>query len=285
MPLKTHLHWVKSACKHYYKAKTKHDIHSPFLSQWVEEIYEDDRWFEAFGIIIGIRHFWKQSPDKVKYIDDPGAGSRAGQGLERSVKEMVKYSAIDEYSGRLLFRIANFHQPETILELGTNLGFSAMYFRAARRYAKIISIEGQPEVAELAKKSFDIARLPIIDIRTGTFQDQLPKAIADLNKIDLFWLDGDHRCGPTIDYINQVLPHLEENSIVIVGDIHWSAGMEKAWEQLKKMPEVTLSLDLFHFGILFFIKEEGHVEHFSIIPYWMKPWRLGFFSYVDRSGE
>jgi len=277
MLIKTHLHWIKAACKYYLSAKTKYDIHSPFLSEWVKEIYEDDRWFEAFGVIIGIRHFWKQSHDKVKYIDDPGAGSRAGQGVERSVKEMVEYSAIDEYSGRLLFRIANFHKPETILELGTNLGFSAMYFRAARRYANIISIEGQPEVAKLAKKSFNIARLLPIDIRTGTFQEQLPDAIDELKKIDLFWLDGDHRCDPTIDYVNQVLPFLDENSIVIVGDIHWSTGMEKAWEQLKQIPEVTLSLDLFHFGILFFRKEQREVEHFSIVPYWMKPWRLGFF--------
>lgn len=277
MPLKTHLHWLKAALKYYLRAKTKYDIHAPFLSQWVKEIYEDDRWFDAFDDIIGVRHYWKQSPDKVTYIDDPGAGSRAGQGLERSVKEMVTYSAIDEYSGRLLFRIANFHQPKTILELGTNLGFSAMYFKSARRYAKIISIEGQPEVAKLAQKSFEIARLSPIDIRTGTFHDQLPKAIVDLKKIDLFWLDGDHRCEPTINYVKQVLPALNNNSIIIVGDIHWSVGMEQAWEELKKMPEVTSSLDLFHFGILFFRKEQRAVEHFSIVPYWMKPWRAGFF--------
>jgi len=45
---------------------------------------------------------------------------------------------------------------------------------------------------------------------------------------------------------------LHANSIVIIGDIHWSKGMEKAWEEIRLMEEVRLSLDFFECGVLLF---------------------------------
>jgi hypothetical protein len=40
--------------------------------------------------------------------------------------------------------------------------------------------------------------------------------------------------------------------------------MEKAWKEICAHPEVSLSLDLFYFGIVFFRTENKNKEHFVL---------------------
>ena len=195
------------------------------------------------------------------------------------MRDLVRWSAIDAFSGQLLFRMVLHAQPKTILELGTNLGFSAMYLRAAARGAQFVTIEGHETVARLAAHSLQRAKLPPVDIRTGSFVAVLPSALRDLQKVDFVWLDGDHRGDATTAYYEQILPFLHQDSVLVIGDIHWSADMEEAWHQLKSRPEVTLSIDLLHFGVLFFRPAQKAKEDYTLIQAKWKPWRLGFWSY------
>ena len=50
---------------------------------------------------------------------------------------------------------------------------------------------------------------------------------------------------------------MKPGSILIFDDIHWSAEMEEAWEEIKKNPEVTVSIDVFQFGICFMRREQA----------------------------
>lgn len=276
-PWSTYLHHFGAVWRYYFRAQTRYDVHSPFLSHWLEAVIEDDREFYAFDEAEMIRHYWLYSTQTVDYSIDHGAGSRAGQARRRKVKDMVRSSAIDQETGRRLFRMVNYHQPKTILELGTNLGLSSLYIQGACPSARLITIEGHPEVAALAKSSFRRAKKQVPDIRIGTFGDELPKALAEMEQLDFVFIDGDHRYDSTIVYVEELLPKLHDRSILIIGDIHWSPGMEQAWEELCRHPRVTMSVDLFHIGVLFFRPEQQEIEHFTLIPYRFKPWRLGFF--------
>jgi hypothetical protein len=40
--------------------------------------------------------------------------------------------------------------------------------------------------------------------------------------------------------------------------------MEEAWEEIKNHPEVTVSIDLFQFGIIFFRRENKIKEDFVL---------------------
>jgi hypothetical protein len=85
-----------------------------------------------------------------------------------------------------------------------------------------------------------------------------------LSHIDLAYIDGNHRYEPTLRYFQQLLPKKQHHSIFIFDDIHWSAEMEKAWSEIKAHPEVTLSIDLFFMGLVFFRQEFKVKQHFSI---------------------
>ena len=79
----------------------------------------------------------------------------------------------------------------------------------------------------------------------------------------LFFFDGNHHQEPTLNYFNQCLEYSKNDSVFIFDDIHWSDEMEEAWEEIKKNPKVTITIDLFFMGLVFFRKEQAK-ENFTV---------------------
>ena len=103
-----------------------------------------------------------------------------------------------------------------------------------------------------------------IEVVEGNFDTTLPIALSQLSTIDFAFLDGNHRYQPTINYFNQVLAKSNEYTIIILDDVHWSKQMEKAWNEVKQHPQVTLTIDLFFIGIVLLRKEFKVKQHFVI---------------------
>lgn len=261
----------------YRRASTKYDVHSPFIARLVREVLEDNREYYCFGKVRALRHYWEQVGYTVTISEDYGAGSRAGQGQIRALATLAKHSAVGENTGKLLFRLAHFLKAEKILELGTNLGFSTSYLLSANTHAQLISIEGVAAIAVHAERSWRMMDLPPPDVRVGSFLQELPQALAELGAIDLLWLDGDHRGESMEKYVKQCLPYCHEGTVLALGDIHWSDDMQQSWEIIRRLPEVSQSVELFNVGLLFFRQGPREKQHFVLIPAWMKPWRMGFF--------
>lgn len=131
--------------------------------------------------------------------------------------------------------------------------------------------------AALASQNFKLVPHAEISLLTGVFREQLPVALAKTAQVDLLFLDGDHRLGASIEYVEQCLSKAHPGSIFVLADIHWSAEMEKAWEQLSRHPRVRISIDLFQVGLLFFREEQRQPEHYTLIRSRWKPWRFGLF--------
>lgn len=283
MPASLAYYWFRfrSALRWYFRAGTRYDVHSPRLFDFVQEVYDDDRHFHLFDLVDAIRGYWSRQRDSVR-LQSLGAPSKTTSKTERTVSSLVATNAIAHKEGALLFRLALWLKAEHMLEFGTNAGISTLYLHGANTNAHLYTVEGNPEVAALARKTFQKAGTsPRLRAYTDRFDHWLKKhwpALADSSgPLDLFFLDGDHRYQPTLDYVRTVLPNATAQSVFVIADIHWSEGMERAWEELKTFPEVTASLDLYHFGLLFFDPGmEG--PHQTLAPTWMKPWRMGFFS-------
>ena len=60
-----------------------------------------------------------------------------------------------------------------------------------------------------------------------------------------------------------LLPKTHNDSIFIFDDINWSKGMQEAWNKIKAHPQVSVSIDTFFWGMVFFRKEQVK-EHFKI---------------------
>ena len=57
-------------------------------------------------------------------VTDFGAGSKVFKSNTRQISQIAKTAGISPKRAELLFRITNYFQPETILEIGTSLGLA-----------------------------------------------------------------------------------------------------------------------------------------------------------------
>lgn len=260
--------------KFYFRAKTKYDVHSPFVYEFTDQVVEDDRWYYAFDEIEAVRDYMLKDKRTIP-IQDMGAGSQVEDKKERSIASLAKHSTNQPFVCRMLFKIVNLYKPKTMLELGTSLGISTQYQAAASLNGRMVTIEGCPNTAHLAAGNFKLMKTENISLLEGSFDDVLPHAFKDLGQLDFVFVDGNHRKEPTLRYFEKCLEHAHDRSVFVFDDIHWSEGMEAAWDAIQAHPKVKLTIDLFFFGVVFFRKEQQVKEHYSLVPWEWKPWRIG----------
>jgi predicted O-methyltransferase YrrM len=247
--------------KYYLTASNSkgHGMHSPFVFSFITQVLNDDRSFYAYGHIEKLRSDLLANENKLT-IEDFGAGSRVKKDNVRMIKDIAQSSLKPKKFGQLLFRIVDQYAPATILELGTSLGITTAYLASAKEATAVVTMEGAKAVAGVAKNNFSHLGLQNIELVEGNFDETL----SAMRTIDLAFVDGNHRYEPTIRYFRELLPAMHEYSILIFDDIHWSKEMEQAWEEIKKDEAVTLTIDLFFIGLVFFRKEHKVKQHFVI---------------------
>ncbi len=165
----------------------------------------------------------------------------------------------------MLARLAAWQKPTHILELGTSLGISTLYFAAACPTATIITLEGCREVLTLAENNFSQAGMKNIRSMAGPFEKTLPRVLSGDFRPNLVLIDGNHDYQPTLEYFHHLLALATPDTVLIFDDIHWSSGMERAWKEICARPEVTLSIDIFSMGLAFF--KSGFVKQHFILRF------------------
>jgi predicted O-methyltransferase YrrM len=239
-----------------------HGIHSPFVFDFIQKVLNDKTGYPEYAEVDKLRNKLLADNSPVP-IEDYGAGSRKGPG-SRSVAQIARVASRSPKYGKLLFRIVRYYKPHYVIELGTSLGVSSAYLGLAGTSSVIVTGEGNYAVASLAKNNFESLGLTNVRIITGNFDNTLPEMVAAIPHVDLAFIDANHRHKPTVAYFNALLKKITGTSILIFDDIHWSAGMESAWNEIKRHPSVMLTVDLFYFGIIFFRPEFKVKQHFRI---------------------
>lgn len=240
-----------------------HGIHSPFVFDFVINVLNNRHKPEAFSKIESLRASLLKNHEKIK-VTDFGAGSALDPHRERKVSDIARHAAKPAKYGRLLYRLADHYNCHEILELGTSLGLSTAYLASTPSVNKVTTLEGAELIAARAKQNLESLSLPPVQIITGNFDNTLGLSLAKNPRPDLVFFDGNHRKEPTLRYFRQCLSTADENSIFVFDDIHWSAEMEEAWQEICKTEAVTCSIDLFFVGIVFFKKDFREKQAFTI---------------------
>jgi predicted O-methyltransferase YrrM len=255
------LYPLKKYIKYLLKAKDEHSIHSPFVFKLYTDVIADKNRFYAFDELDKIRQQLLQNQQPIEVVD-LGAGSKKMNDT-RKVADIAKYSVVSKKYGELLFRLVNYFKPQSVLELGTSLGLSSLYMAHAIPKATIISIEGCPNTYNFAKQLITSYEAKNIELINVSFDDAFESVLQN-KKFDLVYIDGNHTYEATIKYFHLLLESVSENSLLIFDDIYWTADMTKAWEEIKAHPTVTLTIDLYKVGLVFFRKENKQKEHFCL---------------------
>nr|WP_307735102.1 class I SAM-dependent methyltransferase [Chitinophaga nivalis] len=249
--------------KYRFTSGNRHDVHSPFVFSLIEEVLRDKTQHAAFGEIEALRKQLLRSQETLQ-VTDLGAGSLISTGNERKVSDITRYAAKQPKFGQLFYRLIQYFQPGRILELGTSMGLSTAYMAKAAPRAKVYTIEGCPNIAARAAKNFAALNIKNITQVTGNFDTVLPDVLKQLQLPDWVYIDGNHRKEPTIAYFEQCLQFADEYSLFIFDDIHWTPDMEEAWHTIQAHPQVTMTIDLFFVGLVFFRKDFKIPQHFTL---------------------
>ena len=233
--------------------KRGHGIHSPFVFNLISKVFRNKINPEVVFKIEKIRQLMIADKRKIN-VTDYGSGSERMKSNLRKVSEIAKYSAVPRKYGILLAKLTEEFGKSDILELGTSLGISTMYMAASSPEVVVHTIEGCPETSEIARSNFEKSGLKNIRTYTGSFDEILPEIEHQKIRPGLVFIDGDHRKEPVINYFYKIADMVDYQSVIVFDDIYSSREMGKAWDEIKKFEKVTLTVDIFRMGLVFFRK-------------------------------
>lgn len=238
----------------------KYSLHPPFIYHLYCTVIKNKKNYYCFGQIEEIRKNILQD-DTLINIQDYGSGSRSTSKNQRKVKDIARTGLSSAKFSQLLFRLAEHFKPKVVLELGTSLGINTLYLGSHSADCKIYTFEGCTETADYAEKVFDLLKVKNIELVRGNIDINLPLVADALENIDFIYFDANHRYKPTISYFETALLKAHDKSLFIFDDIHWSSEMEEAWETIKKHPKVTMTIDIFDAGLVFFDRNLNYEQY------------------------
>ncbi len=253
---------ITSYISHWGTATDRHGVHSPFVYELIAKVLRNDELLPEFAGIEAVREELRSNNAEI-HVLDLGAGSTKLKKPERRISAIARTALKSPRQARFLNRLAQFSSGKTVLELGTSFGISTLYMSRALPEAKVFTIEGCPETARIARSNFKRSSVSNISSVVGEFRTELPKVLDQIDQLDLVFIDGHHAQEPTLEYFEQCLAKAHNDTIFVFDDIHWSRGMETAWERIKAHERVTVSIDLFDIGLIFLRTEQAR-EHFKL---------------------
>lgn len=252
---------LKSYIQFLLRSTNNHGIHSPFIYNLITNCFYNSNQKPWYKQLANYKNSLLKNKSVIM-IEDFGAGSKLLQQKHRKISEIAKKAGIPLKRAKLLGRLTEFFKTKNVLEIGTSLGISTASLSLGNPESHINTLEGCSVTAKIAKDCLDNFKLKNIDIIVGNFKNTLPKVLKN-QVYDLIYFDGNHQFESTINYFNQSLQHTHNDSVFIFDDIYWSKDMQKAWQFIKQHPKVTVTIDTFYWGIVFFRKEQAK-EHFTI---------------------
>lgn len=247
---------------YFIKSGDAHSLQSPFAYDFYTKIIKATIDNPEFYKIEILRQNLKKDKTQI-LITDLGAGSGINKENSRSIASICANSQKKSSLAKLIYRIILNQKPSVSIDLGTSLGLTTLYESIAYKEGKIYTFEGCANTSALAKENFKTIGVQNIELVVGNIDSTLPSCLKNIKEVNFAFFDANHRYEPTLRYFNLCLEKANEDSIFIFDDIYWSEEMMAAWAEIKKHPSVTMTMDLFYLGIVFFRKKQP-VQHFTL---------------------
>lgn len=217
--------------------------------------------FKPDAEIESIRDHWKNSNIE---MDQESIGVKSTVSNPKLISQIARKGVSDWSSSVMLKGIIDYLCCESVLELGTSLGINTAYLSKCSTVQEIITVEANFELVELAKETLKDAEIRI-ELITADITDAIVN-LADRNKsFDFVLVDANHKYEATTNYFRQLKHLIHDESIIVFDDINWSPEMTRAWNEICEDEHVTLTLENFQMGIVFFntkFKKKSYVLGF-----------------------
>jgi predicted O-methyltransferase YrrM len=225
-----------------------HGIHSPYVFELVTKVIFDNTNYSDYDLFVSIRKKLSDCDTRLQ-VENMGAKSGYFDSDERRVRDLVRRSSVKPKFGKLLYRLVKYYKPSTILELGTSIGLSTICLSKGNIEARVITVEGSKTMCDFADKTFLENKFTNIIVKQGMFDDLLDELSVDIVEQTLIFIDGNHQYNSTLHYFSFFAERINEG-IIVLDDIYWSRGMNRAWREITRREKSQACIDLFSMGIV-----------------------------------
>lgn len=257
---------IKSYLQFLWRSKNEHAVHSPFVFSLLTKCFYDKKSKPEYAVLRKYRNSLLANKNTIE-VTDFGAGSKVFKSNTRIISQIAKTAGISRKRAELLFRITYYFQPDSVLEIGTSLGLATAALSLGSQSvgikAKITTLEGCPNTIAIAKSQLQLFNFDNVNPIVTEFSSFLGDIQLQTLNFKLIYFDGNHSKKATLDYFDLLLPTITNETVWIIDDIHWSPEMKNAWEIIKTHPKVTVTIDTFQWGLVFFRREQPK-QHFII---------------------
>ena len=216
--------------KYLLQRKTEFSIHSPFVYDFMKKVLYDRGTNRDYDLMLRI--------------------SRLLDGKKFSTRSRRKQA-------RLLYRLVRYMEPETVLTFGRLSALNTSALALGNLQTKVY-LEQSPDFLETLN-SMGVVNVNLIR-HDGDEEEQFER----LNTGFVFYgLDdfGDD----TWNNLEEGFGEVDEDTVLVFEGIHHSRHTEAAWEAIKASEDVSLTMDLYCIGVVFF--REGIEKQDFVLKY------------------
>lgn len=221
---------ARSYLKYLLQRKTEFSVHSPFVFDFMKKVLYDRGTNRDYELMLRI--------------------SRLLDGKKFSTRSRRKQA-------RLLYRLVRYMEPETVLTFGRLSALNTSALALGNLQTKVY-LEQSPDFLETLN-SMGVVNVSLIR-HDGNEEEQFER----LNTGFVFYGLDDFG-EDTWNNLEDGFGEVDEDTVLVFEGIHHSRHTEAAWEAIKASEGVTLSMDLYCIGIIFF--REGIEKQDFVLKY------------------
>jgi len=229
-----------------------HGVHSPFAYNFITNVIEEKLPYYIFENIENQREELLKCNDTVEFLSSKG-------NLKKKTIAEITYREIqsDKY-GALLFRLVNFLQCKSVLQIGASTGVMTLYLATPRKDTKCTILEDRTALIPIIQKLCNSLNLNNVDVMQGEYKDSLEKALETQDYFDLVFLNTVRNPELT----KNILDKHVKTRLLIVDGIRKNKKTKALWQMVIDNPHAKITIDLYYLGIALF-EEKFYKKHYK----------------------
>jgi predicted O-methyltransferase YrrM len=257
-------HRVQKFIKYYLFSRHRrgYSVHSPFVYNFIRNVMMKASLGKDCLVVKNEFIKFAKSYKFTTNVNEVGAGSQIKK-RESNLSRLADGSGLASKYLQLICEMISYFDVKQFLELGTCCGITSAAVALKINNGRVVTVEGNEDRADVSNAFFDHLNIKNIDLQVGLFNDVLERIKENNQKFDMAFIDGDHTYEATILNFKSVVSMMKKNGVIIIDDIYWSKEMTLAWQEIKAMPVVTVTIDINSMGIVFLNRTQAK-EHFVV---------------------
>jgi len=222
-------------------------VHSPFIYNLITKVIEEKTPYYFFD---DIENFRKELLSR-----------------ENPLNTLTADETQHKNYGALLFRLVNFFKCRNVLQIGTSTGVMSLYLALPlRNSCKCYALEERPGLTQSVRTFAENYSLTNLHLTEGAYAENLLKLNSDNASFDFIFINTRGDSDKTNETFRLVETFIYQNTVMVIDNIRQNKAIKNIWQEIKNRSDVTLTIDLFSLGLVFFntqLHKQHHKNYFD----------------------